>query len=149
MCIHNSCDSESLCPCCRKHGRDHDASACTPIQQQLRDQAGSIRKLWEDHEPPAWNQSVWHRWMKDMAMVEMLERAAAAIEDARAEARELRGWKGDALATYQVCAMDRDIFRAQRDEARRQYCLLIEFGKGDGTGEANARGWDCFKEGKP
>lgn len=149
MCIHGLCDSDSMCACCRKHGRNHDESACMPINQRLRAEACVIRKLWKGNEPPAWNQCVWHRWMKDMATVDMLECAATAIEDARAEARELRGWKGDALATYQACAMDRDRFRAERDEARRGYCLLIEFGKGDGTGEAKSRGWDCFKENKP
>lgn len=146
MCIHNSCDSDSLCPCCRKHGRDHDASACTPIQQQLRAEACNIRRLWEGHEPSAWNQGVWHRWMKDMAVVEMLERAAAAIEDARAEL---------ASATNKLIE--------ERDEAR---CLAIAFqvdrwferGYRNDLKEtewqarariAKERNWDCFNEDKP
>ena len=54
-----------------------------------------------------------------------------------------------AIAEIKRLRQENATLTAERDEARRQYCLLIEFGKGDGTGEAKERGWDCFKEVTP
>ena len=142
MCVHNACDSESLCACCRRYGPDHDESVCAPITQQLRMEADGIRNAWRGNEPPLWNQSAWHHWKNEMRRVEVLERAAAAIEDARAELSSCTAKLGS--ATIRMVH-----YMGQRDEARRQYCSLIEFGKGDGTSEAKSRGWDCFKENKP
>ena len=141
MCIHNACDTESLCACCRRYGPDHDASACTPITQQLRAEADTIRKLWKGNEPAAWNQSAWHRWMKDLSVVEMLEKAASEIETQRRELVSLT-----------------NKLTAERDEARRRLCDELLESEGNPFGWKGARGaagiaerlgWDCFKEVQP
>lgn len=80
--------------------------------------------------------------------VKMMREAAAEIERLRAEASELRGWKGDALHSYQVCAMERDRLRAERDEARREVCKNVVAISASMNAKqwARERGWDCFKE---
>ena len=75
-------------------------------------------------------------------IVELTEEVSSVMEDRR---------HAVAALSEQV-----DTARAERDEARREVCLILAgkcgksaFVSADAITEAQRRGWDCFPEGKP
>ena len=89
---------------------------------------------------------------------DMLRAAADEIERLRAEVADLLYVSADLLAKLSAnksagSALEREKIIAERDEARREVCIIMG-GKGgrssyispDAVDYANSRGWDCFKE---
>lgn len=67
-------------------------------------------------------------------------------QQAADEIERLRNELDGSQLAYRGASYDRDRMRAERDEARREVCVLMQrtgFLRGDYAAE---RGWDCFKE---
>lgn len=86
--------------------------------------------------------------MTDPDIVTRLRRCGCCDSyEAADEIERLRHELDGARLAYRGAGYDRDRMRAERDEARRMYCVMRDGDNGlTCVGWAMCKGWDCFKE---
>lgn len=126
-CEHGLCDDESLCRYCRVFGYGNWPELPERMAHFAQALEVACRK-------PG---------VRPLAYDEMIVLRSTLVE-ARLKLQEM-------TEEHAAACQDRDVIRAERDEARREVCEFCESGDGinsdeDARGIASERGWDCFPQ---